>query len=90
MSRHLSKQEFIEKLQDVSLMAVDLNLFLDTHPTCEKALADYKKVTKLYQDLKAEYEKEYGPLSNYGTFNQTEIYNWTQDPWPWQRQTKED
>ena len=33
-------------------MAVDLHLFLDTHPTNKEALKDYEKISKQYHMLK--------------------------------------
>ncbi|MGL4337990.1 MAG: spore coat protein CotJB [Turicibacter sp.] len=86
MSRHLSKEEYIEKLQAIGLMAYDLILFLDTHPDNAEALRDYKKISKNYQQLLVEFEKSYGPISHTGIYEETQTYNWTQDPWPWERQ----
>ena len=41
-----SKEMLLRKIQAIHIMAVDLQLFLDTHPDNTHALADYKSVTK--------------------------------------------
>ena len=62
----MNKEQLLRKIQAIGLMAVDLQLFLDTHPKNQEALDDYKQVTKQYQKLRAEYEYQYGPLTNFG------------------------
>ena len=39
----MNKKQFLLQLQAVNLMAVDLHLFLDTHPDNKEALNDYAK-----------------------------------------------
>ena len=48
----MSKEVLLRKLQALNLIAVDLQLFLDTHPGNKEALEDYRQVTKQYQKLK--------------------------------------
>ena len=48
----MNKNELLRNIQAISLVAVDLRLFLDTHPGNQKALADYKNATAQYQSLK--------------------------------------
>ena len=79
----MNKNELLRNIQAISLVAVDLRLFLDTHPGNQKALADYKNATAQYQSLKDQYEKEYGPLLNLGHSDLTGKYNWIDEPWPW-------
>ena len=62
----MSKEVLLRKLQALNLIAVDLQLFLDTHPGNKEALEDYRQVTKQYQKLREDYEYEYGPLTNNG------------------------
>ena len=52
----MNKKQFLLQLQAVNLIAVDLHLFLDTHPDNKEALNDYEKVSKQYQSLKQQYE----------------------------------
>jgi spore coat protein JB len=79
----MNKNELLRNIQAISLVAVDLNLFLDTHPDDQKALQDYKNATTQYLALKNQYEQQYGPLLNFGHSDLTGNYNWINEPWPW-------
>ena len=81
----MNKEQLLRKIQAIGLMAVDLQLFLDIHPKNQEALDDYKQVTKQYQKLRAEYEYQYGPLTNFGYMTSFDQYSWVNDPWPWEQ-----
>ncbi|CUN16132.1 MAG: spore coat protein CotJB [Turicibacter sanguinis] len=81
----MSREEFLTALQAVHIMAVDLQLFLDTHPENKKALEDYRKVSRQYQELRKEYEQVFGPLTNFGYMTDFDQISWVNDPWPWER-----
>ena len=71
----MNKKQFLLQLQAVNLIAVDLHLFLDTHPDNKEALNDYEKVSKQYQSLKQQYEQQFGPLVSFGYSSSVEHYN---------------
>jgi spore coat protein JB len=81
----MNKEQLLRKIQAIGLMAVDLQLFLDTHPKNQEALDDYKQVTKQYQKLRAEYEYQYGPLTNFGYMTSFDHDSLVNDPWPWEQ-----
>ena len=81
----MSKEVLLRKRQALNLIAVDLQLFLDTHPGNKEALEDYRQVTKQYQKLREDYEYEYGPLTNFGYMTSFDQYSWVNDPWPWEQ-----
>ena len=62
----------------------ELNLYLDTHPNCRRALAMFRK----YKDLRGravdEYTRKFGPLTP-EQVTSGERWTWTDDPWPWER-----
>ena len=62
---------------------MDVNLFLNTHPTNQAALNYHKKYTALYQQAKAEYEAAFGPLTCEGV-NVENGWTWIDKPWPWE------
>lgn len=80
----MNQKQLLRQIQAVSLMAVDLHLFLDTHPNDIEALKDYLKIAKQYQVLKKQYEQHFGPLLNFGEASSFDNYNWAAEPWPWQ------
>lgn len=64
--------------------AVEFNLYLNTHPDDKKALNDFNETVKKLADLKAQYEKKYGPLTNFGYSTSDYPWQWIDEPWPWQ------
>ena len=53
----MNKNELLRNIQAISLVAVDLRLFLDTHPGNQKALADYKNATAQISIIKRSIRK---------------------------------
>jgi spore coat protein JB len=82
----MDREKLFRKIQEVEFTAVDLNLFLDTHPTCQQALMDYNTVTCELMKLKKMYETHYSPLANYGNSPSQYPWRWVDDPWPWEMQ----
>lgn len=58
----------------------ELHLYLDTHPCDKKAKELFKEYAIKTEQLKAEYERMYGPLVASTTCGE----KWTKEPWPWQ------
>ena len=82
----MDRKELFKKIQEIEFTAVDLNLFLDTHPTCKQALMDYNTVTCELMQLKKVYEAAHGPLTNFGYSPSQYPWRWVDDPWPWEKQ----
>lgn len=73
------------KIQEIEFVAVELNLYLDTHPCDEDAINDYNCAVENLKQLKKEYEAQYGPLFNYGWGGfSPNPWQWVQGPWPWE------
>ena len=85
MNRKMSQQaKMLREIMSYEFTAVDLNLYLDTHPTDMRALAEYNHVTHMLHTLKCAYEQCFGPLTNYGTEPAQYPWRWIDEPWPWQ------
>ncbi|RJQ28401.1 MAG: spore coat protein CotJB [Peptococcaceae bacterium] len=74
----------LKQIQELEFVAVDLNLYLDTHPDEQKPLADYNNVTMRLNELKREYERNYGPLMSFGCSTSDYPWRWVEEPWPWE------
>lgn len=72
------------QIQELEFAAIDLNLYLDTHPTDKKALHHYNCLTQKLKVLKNEYQRIYGPLVNFGFAPSQYPWRWINDPWPWE------
>ena len=57
------RQQLLSRINEVSFAVDDILLYLDTHPTDEKALAFANTHMAERQKLMAEYEQSYGPLT---------------------------
>ncbi|HHY32947.1 MAG TPA: spore coat protein CotJB [Firmicutes bacterium] len=72
------------RIMELEFAAIDLNLFLDTHPDDQRALADFNAVAQELQRAKTAYESRYGPVLNYGQSTSQGTWRWVEDPWPWE------
>lgn len=80
----MSKSELLKRLSAASFVAVDSQLFLDTHPKNKAALAVHEKNLKQARMLRDEYERRFGPLSPQDVYGDTS-FEWVEGPWPWDR-----
>ena len=73
------------ELQQLSFALVDLNLYLDTHPQCQKAIEDFNTLFQKYWESKSNYEAQHGPLTNFGFSPASYPSQWINNPWPWEK-----
>lgn len=76
-------QEILKKeLMALEFMALDLHLYLNTHPCDGKALMIYVNTVQRLNLVKANYERMYGPI----TVNSANSFPWPwiNSPWPWE------
>lgn len=71
-------------IQALEFTAVELTLFLDTHPNDQRALMDYNQVTQQLRVAKSLYEQRYGPLMVFGNSPSKYPWQWIEEPWPWE------
>lgn len=81
----MTEKELLKNLTALDFMAVDLQLYLDTHPDDSEALEKYNSVIKEADALRCEYEKKYGPLFSFRSYVHSDRFNWIDNPWPWER-----
>ncbi|EGO64256.1 spore coat protein CotJB [Acetonema longum] len=84
---HEQQAAMLKKIQEIQFVAVELNLYLDTHPCDEEALRDYQCAVERLQELICEYEQVYGPILNFGhggCCNAGKGWQWASGPWPWE------
>lgn len=80
----IKRSELMNKIRELEFAAVDINLYLDNHPTCQQALNDYNSLSEELNKLKREYEMKYGPLSHFGSAPSQYPWRWVSEPWPWE------
>lgn len=73
-----TREEMMMKIRELNFAVIELGLYLDTHPDCQKALCLHREYTKQLKDIKDKYQKVYGPLSIYFPCNK---WRWLEEPW---------
>ena len=79
----MTRDQLLQQLSALDFLAVDLQLFLDTHPTDREALTQYNSVVAQAATIRQQYETAYGPIWSYRSPSQYP-WQWINDPWPWQ------
>ena len=83
----MDRETLLMKLMELDFMAVDLGLYLDTHPNNAESIAQYNKIVKAADAVRGKYEKVAGPVCSFRSINRCEDrWQWDDDPWPWDRE----
>ena len=77
-----NKAEMLQKIRCLDFSIVELAQYLDTHTDDQKAIKLHKEYSTELHELKAKYQKMFGPLSIYFPCNK---WRWIEEPWPWER-----
>ena len=80
----MDRENLLKRLTMLDFMAVDMQLFLDTHPDDTNAIAKYNSIIREADNLRAQYEKAVGPLFSVRSYSPTENFQWVDNPWPWE------
>lgn len=74
--------QLLKEIMEVSFVLVETALYLDTHPTSERALRLHNAYAQKYKELENLYEAKYGLLKYTGMSG----YPWSyiNSPWPWE------
>lgn len=78
------KALLLRKIKKYDFSLKELNLYLDTHPNCRRALALFNNYKQLRQEAVNEYISKFGPLVPEQN-NDSQHWDWINDPWPWER-----
>lgn len=79
----MSLADDLKNVQKYMFAAYDLQLFLDTHPNDSEALKMYAEIVKKANSAREDFEKNHGPLTAFSAANDTETWQWSKNPWPW-------
>lgn len=81
----MNRDELLKRLTTLDFLAVDLQLFLNTHPDDKEAIAKYNSVIKEADSIRAILEKTDGPIYSFRSFSNDNKFNWVNEPWPWNK-----
>lgn len=74
----------LTKIKKYSFALYELNLYLDTHPDCRRALALFDKYNSIKNAAENEYIQKYGPITAEQNID-SQHWSWVDNPWPWER-----
>lgn len=80
----LSKEQLMNNIQKEGFAVVDLQLYLDTHPTDKTALNKFNQHAVNYKNLKETYAKTFEPIEQLAPTDKYP-YAWILPPWPWMK-----
>ena len=80
-----SRKDLLLKIQEADFFLYDLQLYLDTHPRCERALKLYVASVEEAKKLRCEYESKYGPLTATAS-SSASPWQWSKNPWTWEKE----
>ena len=79
------RSKLLRRLAAEDFAVYEAVLYLDGHPNCRHALAYYQRHRAIAASLRAEYEKNFGPLTN-ATAPSCGEWQWVEGPWPWEKE----
>lgn len=83
MSNECSK--LLRRMQELEFIAVELNLYLDTHPNDTRAIMEYNRVSDELKRIGEKYISDCGPHLGFGLArNNAKTWLWAEQPWPWE------
>jgi len=81
----MDNSSLLNKVRSYHFAALDLLLYLDTHPDDKKAFAMFRDTVAKAKQLKKEYEQNCRPLSAFSAAKFDE-FRWLESPWPWEKE----
>lgn len=78
-----NREKLLKEVMAADFTVYDLSLYLNTHPTDQRALAVFRTSVQRSRMLTENYERMYGPLTARSGAN-TPVWSWIDSPWPWE------
>ena len=80
--KRMNQKELYEWIMMLGFCAVDMMLYLDTHPDDEEALNYFNQCTALYNAAKQSYQEQFGQLNAFSE-QERSSWDWNTAPMPW-------
>ena len=79
------RQKLMAMLRKYDFVLYELQLYLDTHPSCPHALRKWQEVSALRQKTSSAYIRQFGPIQPRQTDGNAP-WGWIEGPWPWEKE----
>ena len=84
-NRIMTRQQYLQRINEVSFAVDDILLYLDTHPEDTQALEYFREHVSARNRLLKEYACNYGPLTiDTADDAASSSWAWVLQPWPWE------
>lgn len=80
---NMNRDAILNRLTVLDFMAVDLALYLDTHPEDKEVIEKYNCIIEEAEEVRYEYEANFGPLCSFRSMSPKCKFKWIECPWPW-------
>ncbi|MCL2699558.1 MAG: spore coat protein CotJB [Defluviitaleaceae bacterium] len=80
----MDRDSVLEQLTQLDFMALDLAMYLDTHPDDRDAITHYNAVINDAQSVREKFEQLFGPLCSFRSESSPDNWGWIECPWPWE------
>jgi spore coat protein JB len=77
-----ARDKMLKEVMALDFMAIELNLYLNTHPYDQKALMVFVNTAQRAKMLRNNYESMYGPIT--ASSSNSFPWPWIESPWPWE------
>lgn len=78
------REALLNKVRECNFAALDLNLYLDTHPDDAEKIKAFNQCATKAKQMTEEYESKYGPLTLRSEALNAYPWAWLMSPWPWE------
>ena len=78
------RQKLLNEISKIDFVLKELNLYLDTHPYDQQAMASFRQYNALKNSLVKDYTEKYGPLVLSCVDMDSRECKWAIQDWPWE------
>ena len=78
------RKALLNEIGKIDFVLVELNLYLDTHPFDQQALANIRQFQRMKKQPMQEYAQNYGPLTRDCLDDNDREWKWALQDWPWE------
>lgn len=78
------RKVLLDKIKKYDFAIKELNLYLDTHPDCRRALVLFNRYASLRKEAVEEFTRRFGPITPDQACD-LQHWSWVDEPWPWER-----
>ena len=76
------RQKLLNEISKIDFVLKELNLYLDTHPYDQQAMASFRQYNALKNSLVKDYTEKYGPLVLSCVERDSREWKWAIQDWP--------